>query len=315
MAETTYNPVAKTGDISDQVMAALLKKYTLERLRHHCFLTNLVNRDFDSAMAEIGDTIKVPTISGGTVGDHTDGTDLTYQELTHSTQDVVLNKNKIIGLKITSLANLFSRPTFLKDNIDHILGLMVEQQEDDIFALYASFSTNNYTAQGTSGNIADSDFSKINRKLKAARIPKDQKPSLVVSLFDGALVQNEANFVQYDRIGTGQRMIDGTLGTHRGFNIFESTRVPEVSVSAGTQYKNLAFHRNAITFVSRSLNDGMNKPGIIEANISDSMTGQNFTIQTAYDIDAQAYKMVIHALYGVNVLRETFASVVTSVEA
>lgn len=313
---TTYNPVTQTGDISSQVLP-MLSKMSKERLRHHVFMTELVNKDYSEEIAEAGDEVKVPTISGGTVQDHTDGTDFTTQELTHDVDSVRLNKNKILPISITNITNLFKKKGFMQEHVDHMLGLMAERIEDDIFALYSSFSTNNYTAQGSSGEIAYTDFSKIMRKLKDARIPNMGRPNFVISNFDESLLQNVANFSEYDKIGTGDRMANAVLGGYKGFNLFTSTKIPTVSVSAGTQYKNIAFHKDAIAFVTRSLYDGVDKRslGVYEAEVRDPKSGLIFMYMLSYDHKGKRYIFDLHTLYGVNVYRETFASIVTSVEA
>jgi len=75
--------------------------------------TSCLSRDYAGELQNMGDTVKVPKLNPVAVRDYQKGTPITYDEVTGSTQDIVIDQSKYWALKVEDIDILQSAPNFL----------------------------------------------------------------------------------------------------------------------------------------------------------------------------------------------------------
>jgi len=75
--------------------------------------TSCLSRDYAGEIKNQGDTVKVPKLNPVAVRDYQKGHPITYDEVTGSTQDIVIDQSKYWALKVEDIDQLQSAPNFL----------------------------------------------------------------------------------------------------------------------------------------------------------------------------------------------------------
>ena len=311
--------MAGTGDVSDLYVDLLTKKM-LAYLRHRIFMIRLVRRDFDDEFIrpKQGRTVNVRKYDAFTVADFVDGTAFETQKLAPTLVPVTLNKHKIIPFGVSSLAELISDPNVEQDFFKHVLAPLVETVETDLFAEYANFTTNNYTATGSGGEIKADDLPEIRRLLLDAKAPS-MDISMLMSTYDGSKLLKEEKFISAAWVAdAGQAIRKAYMGSRMDMDIFESTKVPRVDTDSVTYtYHNIAFHKDAIVLATRPLGDDdgyFAKPGVTMATVSDPVSGLSFRLGISYKHTTFSWVVSVDILYGIKTLREELAVDISSSE-
>jgi len=75
--------------------------------------TSCLSRDYAGELQNMGDTVKVPKLNPVAVRDYQKGHPITYDEVTGSTQDIVIDQSKYWALKCEDIDQLQAAPNFL----------------------------------------------------------------------------------------------------------------------------------------------------------------------------------------------------------
>lgn len=116
-----------------------------------------VNREFEGTIAEMGDTVNIPSMSNFTAVDKTTNTDLEAEAFTHPVQQLSINKHKAVAIKLERFAEKQAMPGY-RDKLVRRLGYpLARAMETDLSALFDGFSTNGTI--GTLGvELTDGDY-------------------------------------------------------------------------------------------------------------------------------------------------------------
>lgn len=245
----------------------------------------LVMRIFDSEIKNKGDTVYINDISNLSVGNKTASVNVTYESPTESQTTLTIDKHKYAAFQLEDILEVQSNVDLLSEYSNKVGYALAKQVDTDLLGLY----TNLGQSVGSDGaNITQANFLAAIQYLDLADAPETDR-SGVFTAGQKAKFLDIDEFVKYDAHGIGGQqnpIIRGQFGELYGIRVYFTTNVTTTGSPAGDH--NLMFHKEAFVL-------GMQR---------------DIRIQSQYDIDALAEKVVGDILYGVLEYRDTFAVVV-----
>lgn len=247
-----------------------------------------------------------------TVGDKSEGSDVTLQQPTDTHIDVTLNKHKYVAVVIEDFAATLADRSLQTLYLPNILTAIANKVEDDLFGLYTGLSG----SVGTSGaNLSYGTIVDTSKALNDNNVPQGNR-WLVYSTKDDAALRKDTDVKTYFANSRPELLEQGILAQVSGFNMAMSTRVPVVAGSPNST-KNLAFDPSAFVLASRMLApDAEAVPGAgkstLLATVTDAVSGLIFRLVLQYQGLKLGVLLVIDTLYGVAELRDEAGVVVLS---
>jgi hypothetical protein len=278
---------------------------------------NLVNRDYESTLAQAGDTVNVaipPTLTANNLAEA--GTVQTQNPSLGNAQ-VVLNTHAEATFTIPDATRVLAVPDLLDTYLRPAVIAIGERIETDLLGLFTLFTAN--TAQGGTSAMDESRIDASEQALFDAKVPPAEPRFLVVASSPYSAMRQISRFTEFQMTGpTGQPspMITGALaggslagavgGTIKGMTVFRSQYVSKVS----TTYQNIAFTRNAMALVIRRLPQPIPGTGAI----AEYAELGNFGVRVvmSYAPNSLAQQFTVDVLYGVAPLRNNHAVLVKS---
>lgn len=244
----------------------------------------LVLRDYEGEITKKGDTVHVVDISNLTVGDKSAGTDVTYEAITEAKTSIVIDKHKYAAFQLEDIVAAQSSVNLLQEYSNKVGYGLSKQIDTDLLGLYTGFSQ----SVGTDGtDVTAANFLSAIQYLDLADAPETDRAAVFTAGQKKAFL-NVDQFVRYDATGIGGQqnpIIRGQFGELYGVRVFFTTNVTTTGSPAGDH--NLVFHKEAMALAIQ----------------------KDIRVQSQYDIDALADKVVGDVLYGVKEYRDTFGVV------
>lgn len=193
--------------------------------------TNLVNRDYEGQITNVGDTVHINSIGAITVKDYTRNTDMDAPEaLTTSDQTLLIDQSKSFNFQVDDIDKTQSPG----DLVDAAMGRAAYALADvaDAFLLKtiaAGVATGN-TIGAASGPIAltkDNVYEnivKLRTKLDKANVP-NQGRTIVVPPEVYALLLMDDRFAKNEATAGQDALLNGMVGRVAGFTVFMSNNV------------------------------------------------------------------------------------------
>lgn len=218
--------MAVTTFIPELWSARLL--YALEKTH---VATNLVNRDYEGQITNVGDTVHINSIGAITVKDYTRNTDMDAPEaLTTSDQTLLIDQSKSFNFQVDDIDKTQSPG----DLVDAAMGRAAYALADvaDAFLLKtiaAGVATGN-TIGAASGPIAltkDNVYEnivKLRTKLDKSNVP-NQGRTIVVPPEVYALLLMDDRFAKNEATAGQDALLNGMVGRVAGFTVFMSNNV------------------------------------------------------------------------------------------
>jgi hypothetical protein len=274
-------------------------------LKANTVMAQLVARDWDSDVAQYGQTVNIPFAGSLSVNDKSEGSTVTLQQPSDSAVSVTLNKHKEVSFLLEDLAKALSRPAYIMKYMEQGMAKLAEEIDGDLTALYSGFSQ---SIDATAGMDVD-DFREARRQLNAAKAPLANRVAVLHEDAEYALLGIE-EFINRDyELGDApQGLINALTGRFVGFNIFMDQKV----ATAASECKNLFFQKDAMVLATRPLpqvEDGM---GVVQRVMAEDGIGLRVTM--SYSADYLGAQVTIDVLYGVAELRDNHGVVVRTTE-
>lgn len=218
--------MAVTTFIPELWSARLL--YALEKSH---VATNLVNRNYQGMITNVGDTVHINSIGAITVKDYTKNTDMDAPEaLTTTDQSLVINQAKSFNFQVDDVDNVQAAG----DLIDTAMGRAAYALADvsDAFLLKTiagGAATGNIVGAAsapialTSSNVYE-NIVKLRTKLDKANVPNTGR-TLVVPPEVYALLLLDDRFAKSDAAAGQNALLNGEVGRVAGFTVFMSNNV------------------------------------------------------------------------------------------
>lgn len=166
------------------------------------------------------DKLKIPRAGGFSVGDKSENVSVDAQTITYATDDLDLNKHKVVQILVEKFALKQSQVSVLSDIASRAGKALALQLDSDIItALVAtSASAPDHRIAFAGASIAQTDILEAKRLLKVQNInagecylginPTEEKAMLLIS-----------DFVRNDQYGNPQGLQAGVLGSIYGFKV------------------------------------------------------------------------------------------------
>ena len=298
---------------SANVASAIVKLVAadaLPALMGNLVMGNLVNRDYEPALAQAGDTINVPIPPTLVANNIAEGGTVQTQNPNLGNAQIILNTHAEATFQVPDVTKILAVPDLLKLYMQPAVVALAERIESDLLSLYPQFTVN--TAVGTAGTpLTEAVVDSAETALFSAMVPASAAKYLVVNASAYSALRQIPRFSEYNSVGeAGLRVIvDGAVGKMKDFYIFRSQFVPATGSSPVTTH-NLAFTKDAIGLVVRRLPQPLPGTGAIAEYAELGNFGMRVTM--SYQPNTLAQQFTVDVLYGTGVLRNNFAVQVNS---
>ena len=310
---------AITSANTAQAIAKLVAVEALPALMGNLVLGNLVNRDYESTLAQGGDTVNVPIPPSMVANNIAEAGSVTTQNPSLGTAQIVLNSHIESTFQIPDVTKVLAQPDLIKTYMQPAVIAVAESIETSILDLYPLFTSN--SAVGGSSSMDEARVDLAETSLFNAKVPASSQKYLVVSGPAFSQLRQLPRFTEFQTVGPdvqgagGSPMVSGNLpgagplganGKLKDFLVFRSQFVAKPST---TTY-NLAFAKDAIGLAIRRLNQPLPGTGAISEYVELGNFGLRVTM--SYQPNTLAQQFTVDVLYGVGVLRQNFAVQVQS---
>lgn len=288
---------------ADSFIPEIWANEAITSLRSYLNLAKTVRRDLDSEVASKGDVIRIPKTGSLSVNAKTTNVNVTKQAPADDEVTVTLDQHQEVTFLVEDVARAQAyqdiRGLYLKD----AMITLAEKIEGDIAAEYQN-------ADSDESFDATSDESKISSMLAVRKFFVDAKVPMLEPrfIFAGPLLVNEllecSRFTKANEYGSAVPVQDGRLGDIFGMPVFESQIIAGIGSPAVTH--NLAYTKDAIALVMRSLPTDGNGEGVSQTVVTDPESGISMRITSSYDANALGRQVTLDVLYGVDTIRPEF---------
>lgn len=206
-----------------------------------------VNREFEGEIADMGDTVNIPSMSNFSVADKATNTDVSFEAFTHPVQQLLINKHKVVAVKIEKF---LIRQAMLgyRDRVTKRLGYPIARvMETDLSNLFQSFG-DNATVGTATVELTDTDWLTAWTNLVGAgaieEAMTDEDTSIFLSPAAYAAALKIDKFTHADYGAQGDAITKAALGAIYGSKVYLSNLLR----SAGTGQHDCAWiHKDIIT--------------------------------------------------------------------
>jgi len=288
--------IRKSTEAADAVPEFWLDT-AIGRLSTNLMFTNLINRDADDEIANVGDTVNVTKRGTVNVQQKVEGADIVPEAPSNTKVPIVLNEHWYVSWAVEDTASATAVQSAV-DYVEDAMDALAEKIEGTVFALYASIA-NTVGVAGT--DLTEATILAARKQLNDQRCPVSGRNLIISSKDETALLELD-KLTDVDRSGTPQGLREAMLGRLYGFDVYMSQLVEEVAGVPTTH--NIAFHRNAFMMAFRPMPLPEAGSGAQGVYIVDPQTGLALRYTRGYSILAQKMVHTIDALWGVAAIDE-----------
>lgn len=266
---------------------------------------NLVNRDYEPALASTGDAINVPIPATLVANNIAEGGTVTTQNPSLGNAQIVLNTHAEATFQIPDVTKALAYPELLKAYMLPAIVAISAKVERDLLNKYASFTAN--TPLGAAATpITEAVLDTAEAALFSALVPAGIPKFFVCDATTYSALRQNPRFTTY--LSTAEAgvnaIIAGEVLKLKDLFIFRSQLVP-VTGSAPATIHNLAFVRDALGLVVRRLPQPLPGTGAIAEYAE--MGSFGIRVVMSYQPNTLAQQFTVDILYGCGVLRNNFA--------
>ena len=302
--------VAITSANVANAIVKLVAVDALPALMGNLVMGNLVNRDFEPALGQAGDTINVPIPPVLVAHNLAEGDSVTTQSVSLGNAQIVLNTHAEATFQIPDITKVLAVPDLLRLYMQPALVALAEKIESDLLGLYAGFTAN--TAVGSAGSaITEATVDLAETEMFEAKVPASEPKYLVVDSATYSQLRQIVRFSEYQTAGDAglRAIVEGSVGKIKDFYVLRSQFVKKTG-SGPTTTHNLAFARSAMGLVVRRLPQPLPGTGAIAEYAEIGNFGMRVVM--SYQPNTLAQQFTVDVLYGAGVLRNSFGVQVNS---
>lgn len=166
------------------------------------------------------DKLKIPKAGGFTVGDKAENTPADAQTITYSTDDLLLDKHKVIQVLVEKYAMIQSEVAMLSDIASRAGKAMALQLDTDIIVglVATSAAAPDHRIAFAGASIAQTDILEARRLLKVQNV-NVQECYLGINPTEEKAILAIADFVRADAYGSAAGLQSGVLGSLYGTKV------------------------------------------------------------------------------------------------
>ena len=302
---------AITSANAANAIAKLVAAQAMPALLPNLVMGNLVNRDFEPVLGNTGDTVNVPIPGNMVANDVAEGGAVQAQNPSLGNAQIVLNTHVEATFQIPDVTKVLAFPALLGVYMQPAVNAVITKIEQDLLNLWSLFTAN--AALGATSAMDEARIDSAEKVLFDNYIPQNEPKFLVVASSSASGMRQIPRFTEMQTVGEKDVMLTaympggsaGLFGKIKDFYCFRSQLVVN-----STNYKNLAFHRNAIALVMRRLPQPLPGTGAIAEYGEAGNFG--YRVVMSFQPGTLAQQFTVDALYGVGILRNTHLVVVQS---
>jgi hypothetical protein len=282
----------------------------LPALMGNLVMGNLVNRDFEPALGQAGDTVNVPIPPVLVALNLAEGETVLTQNVSLGNAQIVLNTHAEATFQIPDITKVLAVPDLLRLYMQPALVALAEKIESDLLGLYAGYTAN--AAVGAAGSaITEAIVDAAETELFEAKLPASEAKYLVVDSATYSQLRQIPRFSEFQTAGDAglRAIVEGSVGKLKDFYVFRSQFVKKTG-SGPTTTHNLAFARSAMGLVVRRLPQPLPGTGAIAEYAEAGNFGMRVVM--SYQPNTLAQQFTVDVLYGAGVLRNSFGVQVNS---
>ncbi len=272
----------------------MIAKEALMILRKNAVMAGLVHRDYSKEyVAGVGDTITIRKPATFTVKDFVESTGITVQDATEEKQTVKMDKFYDVSFAVTSKDLTMNISDFSEQLL--VPAMMAFRDKIDAEIIKVA-ETATHTVTHAEGLIAPADVISARKLLNDGATPLSMRSLVVGTQAEADLLSSEL-FVSADKVGDTEGLKEASLGRKFGFDTYVDQNVGK---------KSLAFHKNALAFVTRplALPQGNKESAIVNYD------GFGLRVVKDYDINKKKDIISIDMVCGVALLDDNMIAVI-----
>ena len=277
----------------------MIAKEALMILRKNAVMAGLVHRDYSKEyVAGVGDTITIRKPATFTVKDFVESTGITVQDATEEKQTVKMDKFYDVSFAVTSKDLTMNISDFSAQLLVPAMMAFRDKIDAEIIKV-AEGATHKVTH--AEGLIAPADVIAVRKLLNDGATPLSMRSLVVGTQAEADLLSSEL-FVSAEKVGDTEGLKEASLGRKIGFDTYVDQNVGKQS---------LAFHKNALAFVTRplALPQGNKESAIVNYD------GFCLRVVKDYDINKKKYIISIDMVCGVALLNDNMIAVINDTRA
>jgi hypothetical protein len=264
---------------------------------------NLVNRDYEPALAQAGDTINVPIPPTMVANNILEGGTVQTQNPSLGNAQIVLNTHAEATFQIPDVTKVLAVPDLLRIYMEPAVAAIAQKIESDLLGLYAGFTAN--APVGTPGTpITEAVIDEAETALFLAKVPPTEPKFMVVDAATYSAWRQIPRFSEFQTAGDAglRTLVDGSVGKIKDFYVFRSQFVPKTGSSPVSTH-NMAFTKSALGLVIRRLPSPLPGTGAVAEYADMGNFGMRVTM--SYQPDTLSQQFTVDVLYGCGVLRNS----------
>ena len=277
----------------------MIAKEALMILRKNAVMAGLVHRDYSKDfVAGVGDTITIRKPATFTVKDFVESTGITVQDATEATKTVKMDKFYDVSFAVTSKDLTMNISDFSEQLL--VPAMMAFRDKIDAEIIKVA-ETATHTVTHAEGLIAPADVISARKLLNDGATPLSMRSLVVGTQAEADLLSSEL-FVSAEKVGSTEGLREASLGRKFGFDTYVDQNVGK---------KSLAFHKNALAFVTRplALPQGNKESAIVNYD------GFGLRVVKDYDINKKKDIISIDMVCGVALLDDNMIAVINDTRA
>lgn len=284
------------------VTPSVVAKIALATLYNNTVFLPLVWRDFEPEFqATVGQAVTIRKPATFTAAEFSSS--INVQNATESSTTVTLDKYPDVSFQVTSREQTLNIDDYSMRLIEPAAEAIAQYVDADIAENLVDAAeggggggTSTWTSS-TPSTVFTGELG-ARAKLSRAKLPLTDRHAVFSPEATGKCLA-ESLFVQANTSGSTDALRRGSIGALYGFDTYESQQLGDNGNDDSSQADGLAFHRQAVAFVSRSLElpKGTNNSAV------ESYKGLGIRVTSDYDISTKADITSLDLLYGIDALR------------
>jgi hypothetical protein len=293
-----------------QAIVKLVAADALPALMGNLVMGNLVNRNYEPALGQAGDTVNIPIAPTMTANNIAQGGAVVTQNPNLGNAQIVLNTHAEATFQVPDVTKVLAVPDLLKVYMEPAVVAIAERIESDLLGLYAELTAND-TLGAPATPLTEAVLDAAETALFQAKVPASQPKHLVVDADAYSALRQIPRFSEYRTAGEAglSALTTGAVGRIKDFTVFRSQFIPKTGTSPVTTH-NVAFAKDAIGLVIRRLPQPLPGTGAIAEYAELGNFGMRVVM--SYQPNTLAQQFTVDVLYGAAVIRPEFGVQVES---
>jgi hypothetical protein len=174
---------------------------------------NLVDRDYEPALAHAGDTINVPIPPVMVANNILEGGTVQTQNPNLGNAQIVLNTHAEATFQIPDVTKALAVPDLLRIYMQPAVAAIAQKVESDLLNLYAGFTANNPVGTPSTA-ITEAVIDAAETALFLSKLPPSAQKYIVVDAATYSVWRQIPRFSEFQTAGDAglQALVEGTIG-------------------------------------------------------------------------------------------------------